>query len=268
VELRRCAALWVLLVAAASGCRTPVPEAVLLPAGDPRPERLLAAWSRSAESRHGLRGRARLAVDGADGALKLRGQERVALERPARLRVEILGLLGQTVAVLVTDGDRYELLRADDRSYQSGEVHPNLLWEQAWIALTPEETIDLLLGAPALDPRLSPASAWTDADGRIRLELVDDDGNVRRWASFDAAGRLERLEVFEADGRRRYRAAYGDWAPVSGVPFAHEVVLDVDAGGTHAVVELRDVELNPVLPPELFRLRAPVSAGVAPGEGE
>ena len=267
VKLRRRLVLLVLLSAVASGCRTPVPSYAVLPADDPRPARLLTAWSQSAEARQAMRGRARIAVDGADGAFRLRGRQRVVLERPARLRVEILGLLGQTAAVLVTDGNRYELLRAGDRSYESGEVHPDLLWQQVWIALTPEEAIDVLLGVPAPDPSLVPTAAWADAAGNVRLELRDGDGNLRRRAVFDAEGRLKRLEVFEIGGQRRWQATFDDYKPVDGTPFAHRVVLDVNAGGTHAEVELRDVELNPPLRPDIFRLRAPALSGSVPGEG-
>jgi len=101
--VRRLSILFAALLAA-TACRTPAPIAVPLPPDDPRPAALLDAWARAAGERHGLRARARLAVDGADGALHLRGKQILVLERPAYLRVEILGLLNQTVAVLVTDG--------------------------------------------------------------------------------------------------------------------------------------------------------------------
>ena len=82
---------------------------------------------------------------GRPGRLRLRGRQVLVAERPASLRVEIQGLLNQTVAVLVTDGERFELFRADDRSYRSGPVEPDLLWRHAWLALTPQQAIDVLL---------------------------------------------------------------------------------------------------------------------------
>ena len=267
VKTRRRLVLLVLLSAVAFGCRTPAPTYAALPADDPRPTRLLTAWNQLAEARQAMRARTHISVDGADGAIRLRGRQRVVLERPARLRVEILGLLGQMAAVLVTDGNRYELLRAGDQSYESGSVHPELLWQQVWIALTPEEAVDVLLGVPAPDPSLVTTAAWADAAGKVRLELRDGDGNLRRRAIFDAEGRLQRLEVFEIGGQRRWQASFDHYKPLDGTPFAHRVVLDVNAGGTHAEVELRDVELNPPLQPDIFRLRAPALSGSVPGEG-
>jgi hypothetical protein len=248
----------------AGACATPAPTLAPLAADDPRPRALLDAWEQAARSRRALRGHARLAVDGGDGAVRLRGRQVLVLERPARLRVEILGFLDQTVAVLVTDGERFELFRAGDRSYETGEVHPGLLWEQAWLALTPQEAVDLLLGVPAPQPGLAPSRALGDERGGVRFDLADAQGRVRRRAEFDGEGRLRRLEVLDASGGLAWTARFDEYATVSGEAFAHAVSLDVTAGGTRAEIALRDVELNPELPPGVFQLRA---REAAPGGG-
>lgn len=249
------------LVAAAGlavgACRTPLPVLEPLPSGDPRPAALLAEWTREAEARRGLRGRARIAVDSEDGAVHLRARQILVLERPARLRVEILGLLGETLAVLVTDGDRFELFNAQDRSYETGEVTPALLWEQVHLALSPTEAVDLLLGAPTPGWDLHPAAAFADGEGGVRVDLADARGAVRRRVGFDGHGRLDRVEALDGRGRRLWRAEFRDYAPLEGVDFAHAVELEVEAGRTRAEISLRDVELNPELPPDIFRLRAP-----------
>ena len=70
------------------------------------------------------------------------------------MRVEVQGLLSQTVAVLVTDGSRYELFRADDRSYQQRpRASRACSGSRPTSTSRPEEAIDLLLGMPAPDPR-------------------------------------------------------------------------------------------------------------------
>ena len=242
---------------AVTACRSAAPLFEPLPAGDPRPALLLDEWARQSRERHALRGRARLAVDSRDGDVRLRGSQILVAERPARLRVEIQGFLNQTVAVLVTDGDRFELFRAGDQSYEEGVVHPALLWEQAHLALSPSEAIDLLLGVPAPDPALRPAAAQGDGRGEVRLDLADPEGRVRRRAGFDREGRLRWVEALDAGGERVWRAEFRDYSLVDGVAFAHDLSLEVVAGGTRAEITLRDVELNPELPPDIFRLRAP-----------
>jgi hypothetical protein len=240
----------------ASACTTIVPP-VPLPAGDPRPAALLQHWDATASARRALRGRAHLVVD---GDMRVRGNQIIVLERPARLRVEVLGFLDQTAAVIATDGERFEVFRSSDRSYDTGVVHPGLLWQEIRLALTPAEAVEVLLGGSNAAAGLAPARAVANGPDRIRMDLVDADRNVRRRVAFDGASRLREIEVLDDDGEVRWRASFDDYAFVDGDDFAHTIVLDVSEGVTHVEVSLRDVELNPPLPAGVFQLRAPAEA--------
>lgn len=251
--MRRAAALVAGLLLA-SACRTVVP-AVPLPPDDPRPTAFLSRWAELAAERRGLRGIARLAVD-AD-AVEIRGKQVLVVERPARLRVEILGFLGQTQAVLVTDGDRFELFRADNGGFESGEVRPGLLWEVAHLALTPAEAVGLLLGVPTLDAALRTIRAVRTGEGEIRIDLADAGGTLRQRVVFDAEARLREVEMLESDGGVAWRARFDDYARVGDAPFARKISLYVRAGDTHAEITFRDVEINPDLPDGVFALRKP-----------
>jgi hypothetical protein len=260
-RLRVAAAL--ALAFSATACRTP---AALRPlrADDPRPGALLAAFEKAADERRALRGRARIDVEGGPGGT-LGGRQILVAERPDRLRVEVLGLFDQALAVLTTDGDRFELFRASDLSFEQGELRPELLWEEAHIALRPEEAIALLLGAPLPEPGLRPVRAEGAADGTIRVALAPPGGPERRRLGFDAQGNLRRVEVLAPDGEIEWTAGFDEYAPVGGVPFAHAITLYVAEGGTRAEIRLRDVELNPELPPGIWSVRPPrgASAGGA-----
>jgi outer membrane lipoprotein-sorting protein len=259
------AALLVVVLAVASACQTVLPAVPLAP-DDPRPAALLARWAADLEARRGLRGRARLAVASESGDVRLRARQILVLERPARLRVEVLGLMNQTAAVIATDGNRYQIFRATDRSFEAGIVDPDLLWREARIGLRPEEAIAVLLGVPTPAPGLSPANAVMRDGERIGIDLVDAGGVTRQRAEFDAAERLRAFEELTADGSVRWRVRFDDYRKVGEATLPHGIALDVTAGGIHADIELRDIELNPDLPVELFRLRAP--AGEAAGAGE
>ena len=100
------------------GCRTLPPGAVPLAVDDPRPQALLANWTARAGELRSLRGSARVSLDGARGASFAR--QLLALERPARIRVEVLGLLNQRVAVLAT-GNGLKDIQSAMRSV--GEPH-------------------------------------------------------------------------------------------------------------------------------------------------
>jgi hypothetical protein len=246
---------------ALSACRTPGALRPL-PATDPRPAQLLDAYERSALERHALRGRARIEVDGASG-VQLFGRQVVVAERPARLRLEVLGLFDQALAVLVTDGDRFELFRSADLSFEEGPLRPEILWEEARIALSPEQAIGLLLGAPLPEPDLVVVRAEGSEEGNVRVSLAAPGGEERRRLRFDGEGRLLHVDVLAEGGDVEWSAVFGDYAPVGGVPFAHSITLRVARGGTLARIRLRDVELNPELPAGIWSIRPPRSASVS-----
>jgi len=261
--VRRAACLALLLLAA-SGCRSAATR-LPLPEGDPRPQAMLRAWQESADARHALRGNARLAVDGE--GLAVRARQILVVERPSRLRVEVQGLLSQTIAVLVTDGPRYQLFRAEDGSLESGEVRPDLLWQVASLDLTPEQAIELVLGAPRLDASLAPVRASQTADGEISIELGDAAGRVWERRSFDVQGLLRGVERLGDDGEPIWSARFDQYQPLGSVPFAHAIRVEAARRSARAELVLSGVELNPVLPADIFRLQPAGSGPRAGGMG-
>jgi len=263
------AALVVLLLV--SGCRT-VPPPRRLPEDDPRPRALLDAWREQADGRRTLAAVARFAVD-ARGAgpggknLSLRSKQRLWLARPARLRVEVLGFLDTTLAVLVTDGVDYALLQTEDRSFDSGPVYPGLLWDAARLDLSPREAVEVILGAPHPDAGLAPGAAWVAGD-RVRIELVDASGVPRRVVEFGPEGWIRKLEQRGAEGEPLWDASWDDYVEIDGAPFARDVALRSAAGDSDALLSLRRIELNPPLDPERFRLVAPGGTSAARAAGE
>ncbi len=237
----------------AVSCRT-LPERVLEP-DDPRALAVLAQWVEVAQSRTGLRGRARLAVESADGRVAFSGKQVLVVQRPARLRVEVLGFLNQTLAVVVTDGDRFEVFRTQDRSYETGKLRSTLLWDEARIALTAQEAASVVLGIPVPDPQWVPSPVAMDPRGLTSIDMVDADGVRRQRLSFGAHGHLTESQQFDADGLLVWRAQFDDYREIGGERLAHKIELDVVVGATHAEINLGDIELNPTLSREIFQLR-------------
>jgi hypothetical protein len=236
-------------------CRT-LPERVLEP-DDPRSLAVLKKWVEGADARTGLRGRARMAVDSADRSIAVRGKQILVVQRPARLRVEILGFLNQTLAIIVTDGNRFEVLRTQDHSYETGELGPNLLWDEARIALTAEEAISVLLGIPVPDPQWVPMRIAQDPNGLTSIDLADGDGVLRQRVSFDRHGYMIESSRFDPIGQLIWRVRFDDYREIDREWVAHDIELDVTIGATHAEISLSDVELDPPLSEDLFRLRLP-----------
>jgi hypothetical protein len=238
---------------------TSVPRAVPLPPGDTRPTALLAELAARGDARQALRAVAKVALEGPSGSA--RSRQILVAARPARLRVEVQGLLGQLSAVLVSDGERFELFRAGDRSVERGVVHPALLFEVAGIPLAPAEAVGVLLGAPELGGPAHAGGAALRADGELEVELLDPGGAPLGRAAFDAAANLRRLELRAGEGRPAWSARWDEYRPVGDALFAHALAVEFPAAGARAEVSFQHVELNPVLPPGIFAL------GLAP-DGE
>jgi len=228
---------------------------------------MLARWSELVEGRRSLQARSRLVVDDEMGhggeERRIRSRQDLQLERPSRLRVAIQGPLRTSVAVLVTDGDRY-LLRGVDGSRESGVVEEGMLWQLAGLDLNPEEAVNLLLGMPRLpDPRGRRTRSALRGGG-VRVELLDTGGAAVSRLDFDPQGRLQSYEA--GDDAARLVVRFSDYGLVGGSPFAHRI--EVGTGRARAELQLSDVALNPELAEGVFRLDDPGNAWSSWGRGE
>jgi hypothetical protein len=241
-----------------AGCQTLAPPAVPLAPGDPRPAALLAGLEGRSAELAALRGVARLAVDGPAGSL--RSRQVLVAARPARLRVEVLGFLSQTEALLVSDGETYALFEARGRRFEEALVRPGILEEIAGIDLEPREAVEVLLGAPDLAGLAPEEPALAAHDGAVRISLADPAGRRRRGVEFDASGALRRVVAWDEDGTLAWVARYDGVEPVAGIAFAHGIDLEFPHKSVHARLELSRVDLNPELEAEVFRIELPPPA--------
>lgn len=239
---------------ALSGCRTPMapgPPPPPLDAGA-----LVAALEHEAAARTGLRARARIGIEAPD--VDVRRPQRIAVQRPDSLRVEILGLFSQVAAVLAVNDGTYALWQSGEREIERGEVTPELLWQVARVALTPGEAVDLLLGTPRLLPwATTGASRWVGA--RFEVDRVDGEGVRVERLRFDAEGRLRGFERLDREGALVWSATFDEHRALLGGDgalhaFAHAVRLGFPAEQAEVEVEFEDVQLDPELAPSLFEL--------------
>lgn len=229
------------------GCRTGPPPLVRtlgapLAVDDPRAERALDRHLSLAAARPALRGLARVALEGPD--FKLNRPQRIAVERPDRLRFEVLGLFDQLAGLLVVDGGDYGFFDASNGEIVRGEVGPTLLWELTRIDLEAAEVVALLLGAPTPSAGVARAGVWLEPDGRLAIAFAWPEPGARRPMAcrleagralfapdcfldpsaieaggeiffFDELDRLSELRVLESEGRIRFRAIFEDYAPLA-----------------------------------------------------
>lgn len=279
------------VLATLSGCRTVGGSDLLSTTGTPlarddaRADRVLRDYLDSIPLRPGLRGSARVSLRGPD--FKLNRPQRVVLERPARLRFEILGLFDQLAAILVSDGREFGFFDASTGEIERGRVTPDLLWQLAKIDLSPEEAVGLLLGAPEPESGLARAAVWLEADGRLALafawpadggepacqldpaeslfvpgcfveaDALEEGGEVY---FFDAEGRLVEFRALEANAVSRFRVRFEQFEALdgaNGVIFPKRVTIESAALDSEARFDWKRVMLSGELSDRLFSLPEP-----------
>jgi hypothetical protein len=235
-----------------AGCRTaPAPGLGMQMTGtrlsidDARAERVLRNYLELARARSAMRGSARVLVEGPD--FKLNRPQRILVERPARIRFEVIGLFDQLAAMLATDGRRFGFYEVSSGQISRGRVTPTLLWDLAKIDLAVHEVVGLLLGAPLPTPGVARAAVWLEPDGRLALVFAwpkdESPPNCREdpdlalfesacFVSFDALDEGGEMFFFDVDGRLvevrdldpggviRVRATFEDYRSLADDEFA------------------------------------------------
>ena len=252
--IRRRVGVGLVVALLAVSCKTPSPASISQPldASDPRPAGWMAALAESAESRRALRAHSRLALDSPE--LRFRRPQRLLVQRPADLRVEVLGLFGQVAAVLVTDGERFEWFDASRGEVERGPVSDDLLWRLARIDLSPREAVAVLLGVPLPRPGLERQPARSRGGGRVEVPFGRA-GGAEQVFSFDAGGRLVEVVTRAATGAVLWVVRYDAYEDVGGAGFAHEVALEFPAVDARSSIRFESVELNPDLSSDAFVLQ-------------
>ena len=231
-----------------AACRTPgppPPQLVPILGEEARIERWLSQLTAQESARQSVRLVGKLRIDGPGGT---GGAKQVILaERPARLRFEALNFLGQTQTLLVTDGARFSFY--DGTRLQSGPVTASVLLERLSVDLEPREAVRLLLGL---------ALESGDKAGDVHAILGLGDDRVihlsERRLRFDPAGELRAAASMTPGGELRWSLEYGAWRDVLGGRYPFAMAFYFPSTDLHARLELKEVELNPVLDPALFRV--------------
>jgi hypothetical protein len=255
---RALAAAFAALALAACQTLPPTPPWTPLAADAPAVRERLAALRAHALARRSLRANARVSLAGAAGDSFSR--QLVLAEREAKLRIEVIGLLGQRALVLASDGTSYDLYRAETGRTESGPVDAGVLWRVARIPLLPSEAVGLLLAAPAI-PAAAPRAESGPA-GELRLAWPD------RSVTLDASGTLVEARVLAApSGEELAVAAFGDWRGAGAAAFPYRVALSFPLQKGSALIEFRDAEVNAPVDAKWFRLpSAQARVSSRPGE--
>ncbi len=195
-----------------------------------------------ASERQTLRAVGKLSVAGPGGSGSVK--QVILVERPERLRLESLNVLGQAATMMVTDGKGYAFY--DGKTLDTGAVSAEILHDRLGLAFTPAEAVGALLAAPL--PVVWPARGVL-ARGPERAVLFADQS-----LHFGADGELAAIESLDANGAVRWVAEYAAWREVPGGRYPFNVVLSFPETKLRAELVLDKVELDVQIDEALFRL--------------
>jgi outer membrane lipoprotein-sorting protein len=216
----------------------------------PSASSLLAALQRRRDALDGMRTLARLRYRSPDGTENARNV--LAVERPDRIRFEVLSMLGSLLVLASEDGSFAAYVPRESTLYR-GAASPGNLAPYLPIDVTVAQIVDLLLATPPLfDGR---PSAVDREDGLVRL--TQRDGDALRIACFSGGVTPVRYREIDRHGRTTIDARYEDIDASGAVPVARQLTLHFPLTGEILDISMKDPEINPDLPSGFFTVTPP-----------
>jgi len=251
------------IVALLAGCTAlrarPTPSRTVQPATVSAEELLATVDDRSA-SLHSFRAFADMHYVGPKD--KLAVKEIVAVERPDRLRIEMMSAFGVALQI-ASDGERLSAYHRGERTYYRGKATADNLARFTRLELALRDVADLLIGLPPERQRLGrPSIAFEPPQGfwRVTASLVDG-GSQTMWFDPDTLFAV-RAEEADRQGNVLYRATYANYTTVSGVAIPSQVRFEVPEQSAKIDLRYSEITLNGRFPPDLFSFAPPPDAKV------
>lgn len=249
----------ILLVAPAAGacCPRPWPKGL-------QPISEAGAVLRSATSARAalrsLSASARVDAFTREGRVKVRVE--LVADRTGRLRFDTLSPFEQPISTLVSDGRRFALYDLPKKRFYTGPATPRNISRILPIRLTGEEVAQLLLGDVPLIAHERLTMERETCKTRYRLTLLGRD--VRQEVAVDAISLLPVAGRLYANGSLVYDVSFERHEKTAAAPVPRKIRFRSPRDRVDLLVLYGDVEANPRLQDDLFRLEAPRGAVVIP----
>jgi outer membrane lipoprotein-sorting protein len=188
---------------------------------------------------------------------RLAVKEIVAVERPDRLRIEMMSAFGVALQI-ASDGERLSAYHRGERTYYRGKATADNLARFTRLELALRDVADLLIGLPPGRQRLGhPSIAFEPPQGLWRVTAtVAEGGSQTVWFDPDTLFPV-RAEESDRQGNVLYRATYASYTTVSGVAIPREVRFEVPEQSAKIDLRYSEISLNGHFPPELFSFAPP-----------
>ena len=184
-------------------------------------------------------------------------REVVIVERPDRLRIEMMSAFG--VALQITsDGNQLYAYHRGEKTFYRGKASIENLARFTRLELDLTEIVDLLVGLPPGRHHLSEVTIEPDeAIGAWRVSaLLAGGGTFLLW--FDADDlMLTRAQQFDREGNQLYSATYRGYIQVAGVEIPQQIEFEAPLQQAKVTLAYSNVSVNEPLAKNLFRFDPP-----------
>jgi hypothetical protein len=246
--------LWIAAVCTViSACATVPPprREPQLPAKDWATGELIESLNQRNQQFRSLRALARLDYTGPDG--KGNVQEAVLVQRPDRLRLETLTLLGAVLIVTVNDKEIIGHHPREGIFVRGPRTKENLL-RYTQIPLELDEITALLLGLPPVDtraPRRQEGSTLVFSPNGRKQDAVTFESQLpvpTKWERFNDAGAVE------------LSARFLDYISTPAGSFPSKIQVEAQLQKRKLEIRYQEPEINASLAPEIFTQEKPAHA--------
>jgi outer membrane lipoprotein-sorting protein len=241
-----------------AGCTTvsipPVPET---PAKAWEAQELIQSLSQRHEQFRSIKSLARVDYAGPDG--KKGFQEAVLVERPDRLRLETLSLLGAIFVVTVNDR---EIVGYDPREgvWVRGQRTKENLLRLTKIPLEVNELTALLLGLPPVETR----GTWQQNGNSLVFAAA---GGAKDVVSFESAEPVPtKWQRINNGGTVELSATFSEYTSTPAGLFAGKIQLESTSQKRRLEIRYQSPELNVAIPAEVFSQKKPAHVTELPIE--
>ena len=240
---------WLLLLLLLSACTKPLPPVWT---EQPQADQLLARLAEQTSRYQAFDATARVGLT-VQGKF-MSSQQFLTVERPARLRADVLTGFGQLILQLATDGNTMMVLLNNTvpGRYLYGPATYENLSRFVRIPLRLSDLVSFLLYSPPVN---SFSSAVVKAEEN-QLLLVLSNGTRKQEVIFDSQLRVTEVHYFK-DETLELTVAYLEFSVVDDFP--RQMKIAVPGQETTVSVTLKEVALNPVIEPSRFQLEKPAN---------
>jgi hypothetical protein len=176
--------------------------------------------------------------------------EAVLVQRPDRLRLETLSMLG---AVLIVTANQKEIIGYHPREgvMVRGQSSKENLLRYTKIPLELEEITTLLSGLPPVEA----SNSWRQESNSL---LFSSNGQIKDSVAFEAPQPVPtRWQRFNANGAVELSADFSDYVQTAAGLFPTRINVEAPLQGKKLEIRFQEPELNSKIPPESFSQQKP-----------